>query len=256
MPARTRSTGRPGQPGPPGPPPPTTVGVIVPYDMALDHELWRWTPDGVSLLFTRTPFVALPVTVEMAQQVADERDVRRCVEEVASARPSVYAYACTSGSFVYGSPGERRLVQVMQESGGAPAVTTSGALLEALRGLGAARVAVATPYVPAITQRLNDFLAGAAIEVVGSAHLGLSGEIWEVPYATTAALVRDADSPDADAVVVSCTNLPTYDIIGWLEDELGKPVVTANQATMWAALRTVGREAVGEGRLLLAGATP
>ena len=230
--------------------------MIVPYDMALDHELWRWTPDGVSLLFTRTPFMPLPVTVEMAEQVADERDVRRCVADVATARPAVYAYACTSGSFVYGSPGERRLVEVMQEAGRAPAVTTSGALLEALRRLAASRVAVATPYVPAITQRLNDFLADAEIDVVASAHLGLAGDIRHVPYARTAALVRDADSPDAQAVVVSCTNLPTYDIIGMLEDELGKPVVTANQATMWSALECLGRKAVGERQRLLAEVTP
>jgi maleate isomerase len=64
--------------------------------------------------------------------------------------------------------------------------------------------------------------------------------------------VRRADRPDADAIVVSCTNVPTYDLIAPLEAELGKPIVSANQVTMWAALRAVGLSAVGPGQRLLA----
>ena len=87
---------------------------------------------------------------------------------------------------------------------------------------------------------------------VSSAHLGLDARIWKVPYETTAQLVRDADSPDAEAVFVSCTNLPTYDLIAPLEHELGKPVLTANQVTMWAALRVAGAAPVGNEQRLLA----
>ena len=83
-----------------------------------------------------------------------------------------------------------------------------------------------------------------------SAPTQLAGVI--VPYEQTVQLIQDADHEDADAIVVSCTNLATYDVIATLEDELGKPVVTANQATMWAALRALDREAVGEGQRLLA----
>ena len=79
----------------------------------------------------------------------------------------------------------------------------------------------------------------------------MSGEIWKVPYAVTAQLIRDADSPDAQAVFASCTNLPTYDLIAPLEAELGKPVLTANQVTLWAALRQAGSTAVGTGQRLL-----
>jgi maleate isomerase len=68
----------------------------------------------------------------------------------------------------------------------------------------------------------------------------------------TAKLVRDTDRPDAEAVFISCTNLPTYDVIAPLEAELGKPVLTANQVTMWSALTLAGRKAVGPGQQLLA----
>jgi len=130
-------------------------------------------------------------------------------------------------------------------------VTTSGALTAGLAHLGVTRVAVATPYDEELTELLGEFLVEAGVRLVGSAHLGLSNDIWKVPYETTAALIREADVPEAQAVVVSCTNLPTYDLIAPLEAELGKPVVTANQATMWASLRILRRFAVGPGQRLL-----
>lgn len=229
------------------------VGVIVPYDMALDSEMWRWAPDGVSLLFTRTPYASMPVTVEMAEVVGDESAIEQCTRDLLTAGPATYAYACTSGSFVHGLEGERQLVETMRSAGGAEAVTTSGSLLAALSRLGVRRVATATPYDAQVTERLTTFLKAADIDVVSSAHLGLSGEIWTVPYDETMQLVRDAASADADAVFVSCTNLATYDVIAPLEAELGKPVITANQVTMWGMLETIGRRAVGPHQWLIHG---
>jgi maleate isomerase len=236
---------------PSGPPAHTGLGVIVPYDMALDRELWRWAPDDVTLFFTRTPYSPLPVTVEMAEHVGDADTVRESTRDLIAVSPAVYAYGCTSGSFVRGVRGERQLVEAMLEAGAPAAVTTSGALLESLAHLGAERVAIATPYDPDVTERLRLFLHEAGVEVVGSSHLGLTADIWKVPYTRTAELVTGADTAQADAVVVSCTNLPTYDVIASLEEQLGKPVISANQATMWAALRAVGRRAVGSGQRLL-----
>jgi maleate isomerase len=232
------------------------AGVIVPYDMALDSELWRWTPDGVSLLFTRTPYNSMPVTVEMAEVVSDEGAIEQCTLDLLTVGPATYAYACTSGSFVNGIEGERRLVEVMRSAGQSDGVTTSGALLRALTRLGVRRVATATPYDAQVTERLTTFLKEADVEVVSSAHLGLTGEIWTVPYDETLRLVREADSADAEAIFVSCTNLATYDVIAPLEAELGKPVLTANQVTMWAMLETIGRRAVGPRQWLINGPGP
>lgn len=228
------------------------VGVIAPFDFALDRELWRWVPDDVTLLLTRTAYVDEPVSVELAQAVSDTDDVGRATRELIAVAPRCVAYACTSGSFVDGVAGEQRLVAAMRASGAPQAVTTSGALLAALSVLDISRVAVATPYVEALTSRLSDFLAEAGVETVGSAGLGLQSEIWKVPYDVTAKLVADTDSPAAEAIFVSCTNLPTYDLIATLETELGKPVLTANQVTMWSALRHAGVSARGVSQSLIA----
>lgn len=230
----------------------TGVGVVVPYDFALDRELWRWVPDDVSLHLTRTPYVPLAATMEMAIHISDPALVANGATELKAVSPLVTAYACTSGSFVGGLAGEAALVAAMKEAGAAAAVTTSGALLTALRRLDIHRIATATPYTADITAGLTSYLAEAGVDVVAAAGLGLTSDIWTVPYDVTAQLVRDTDRPDAEAVFISCTNLPTYDVIAPLETELGKPVLTANQVTMWSALNVLGRKAVGPGQQLLA----
>jgi maleate isomerase len=230
----------------------TGIGVVVPYDFALDRELWRWVPDDISLHLTRMPYVPLAATMEMAIHVSDPALVANGATEVKAVSPLVTAYACTSGSFVGGLAGETALVAAMTEAGAPAAVTTSGALLTALRHLDIARIATATPYTADITAGLSGFLAEAGFDVVAASGLGLTSDIWTVPYDVTAQLVRDTDRPDAEAVFISCTNLPTYDVIAPLEAELGKPVLTANQVTMWSALTLAGRKAVGPGQQLLA----
>ncbi|MEU6133049.1 Asp/Glu racemase [Saccharopolyspora sp. NPDC047091] len=241
--------------GLPGPVPQRGVGVVAPFDLAMDRELWRWTPPEVSLYVTRTAFVPVPMTVEMASLISDEAAVHAATRDLLTPEPEVVAYACASGSFVDGAAGERNLTSVMRDAGAPAAVTTSGALVQALEVLGVRRVAIATPYVENVTERLVGFLGEHGVEVVTSVGLGLLGRIWQVGYRQVVDIVRSADRPDAEAMFISCTNLPTYDIIGPLEQELGKPVLTANQVTMWAALRAMGLPAVApQQRLVRAGA--
>lgn len=226
-------------------------GVVAPFDMELDRELWRWLPPEVDLLMTRTPFVDDVVTAEFARELTRGSAVPDGVRSVTAGRARVVAYACTSASFVGGRAGDAAIRASMIEAGASSAITTSGAIVEALQALGVARVAVATPYLPDLSALLDDYLREFGIEPVVNAALGLDREIWNVPYARTAELIREVDRPDADAVVVSCTNLPTYALIAPLERELGKPIVTANQATAWASLARMGRAAHGPGQALI-----
>ncbi|WP_214364332.1 Asp/Glu racemase [Pseudonocardia sp. H11422] len=231
---------------------PPGIGVVAPFDFALDRELWRWAPEDVSLYLTRLPFFTTPVTVEMAVAVGDRRALRRATRDVLTPQPGVVTFACTSGSFVGGTQGEYVLRRTMLEAGAPTVSTTSGALVEALQVLGVRRLAIATPYIDAVTARLVRYLGEHDVQTVSSEGLGLLGNIWRVTYSAVVEIVTAVDRPDADALFISCTNLPTYDVIEPLEQALGKPVLTANQVTMWAALRAIGRSAVGGGRLLAA----
>jgi maleate isomerase len=227
------------------------IGVVTPFDFALDRELWRWMPDDITLHITRMPYAPLPATLEMAVHISEPALVAQGFDDVRVVSPLVMAYACTSGSFIGGLAGEAALIAAMIEAGAAAAVTTRGALLDALRHLELSRIATVTPYVADLTVGLGTYLREAGIEVIAAAGLGLTSDIWTVPYDITAGLVRDTDTAEAQAVFISCTNLPTYDLIATLERELGKPVLTANQVTMWSALRVIGRKAIGQGQQLL-----
>jgi phosphoglycerate dehydrogenase-like enzyme/maleate cis-trans isomerase len=213
------------------------VGVIAPFDFALDDEYWRWLAQGVTLYITRTPYDDHPVSVEMAEAVSNTSDVAVAARALTAVRPAATVYACTSGSFVAGLAGERALREAMAGAGLVNPMTTSGALVEALTTLGARRVAIGSPYDAELTRRLARFLAEAGYEVVGGAFLGLDDKIAQVNARSVYQLAQAADSAGADAVFLSCTNLRTFDVLAAAERDLGKPVLSANQVSMWAALR-------------------
>lgn len=216
------------------------IGVIAPFDFGLDREYWEAIPPGVSLHITRTPAMDPEVGVEMALRLADEGRLTAATRELLMARPAVTVLACTSASFVAGLAGEQRIRETMQRAGAERALTTSGALLEAIRELAIQRLAVATPYDRGTTAQLVTFLEEAGIGVVSCAFLGLRGDIVRVSADSVLRLVSETDLPEADAVFISCTNLRTRDVLGKAELQLQKPVLSANQVTMWAALKLVG----------------
>ncbi|MDV6011726.1 Asp/Glu/hydantoin racemase [Haloechinothrix sp. LS1_15] len=223
------------------------IGIIAPFDLALERELWRWVPVEVSLHLARTPYEPVPVSMEMARLVSNEQHLEAATKTVLHVEPEVVAYLCTSGSFINGVDAERELRKIICDAGAPDAVTTSGALAEALHHLNMHKIAVLTPYDADLTGKLHEFLAELGVATVSSDHLGLGGGIWRVNYRTIAEHILNADHPDAEAIFVSCTNLPTFDLIDPLESMLGKPVLTANQLTMWASLDRMGLPIVGPG---------
>ncbi|KIF72205.1 decarboxylase [Streptomyces sp. AcH 505] len=234
-----------------GPQPQRGVGVVAPFDFALDRELWRWVPDNISLRLTRTPYVPVEVSLDLARLVSEHETLDEAVRALGASEPEVIAYACASGSFVGGPAGERAMCEAMTRAGDVPSVTTSGALVEALAELGATRIALVTPYTESVTRSLEEYLAEVGVAVTGRAFLGLTRDIWKVPYRSVMDMARQAVVGAADALFISCTNLATYDVIPQLEAELRIPVLSANQVTMWSALRKLGAHAVGPYQRLL-----
>lgn len=217
------------------------IGLVAPFDFALDDECWRWLPADTSLYVTRTARLEdTAVTAELAEAVGDAKAVMPCVASLISSEPSSVAYACTSGSFVGGIAGETLLRKAMVQAGAKEAVTTSGALLEALNHLGLKKIAIATPYNEELTRLLADFLKSAGIEVVRAGYLNSEQDIMHIGYDAVKNMADIVDHPEAEAVFFSCTNLRTFDIITELEQKLGKPVLSANQVTIWAALKAGG----------------
>lgn len=220
--------------------PQTGIGIINPADLGLDRELWRWVPDTVSLHMTRLPHQPGAIDVDRAGALGDPGPVQEATRRVLSPEPAAVAYACSMASFVDGAAGERALVDAMLDAGAPAATTSSGAMVSEFIHHGFAKVALLTPYAEDVVQRLRGFLGEHEIGVTTSVDMGLRGRIWTLRYDQIAEAARRVDPRGADALYIACTNVVTYDLIEPLQQELGLPVLSANQTTMAAAMRLAG----------------
>ncbi|OVZ55362.1 decarboxylase [Pigmentiphaga sp. NML080357] len=229
------------------------IGLIVPSTNTVNEpEFWRMAPTGVGVFAARALLLG---HATQESYVAMAQAVGAAAEQLATAEIDIVAYGCTSGSFMCPMS---ELVSDMQARTGKPALAAAGAVVAALRALGVRRVAVATPYVEFVNRREREFLEEYGFQVTSLQGLGL-GETQEerrgigrVPPEAIYRLARMVDRPEADAVFISCTNLASLGVIAALERDLGKPVITSNQACFWACLRRLGLGDApqGYGRLL------
>lgn len=226
----------------------TRIGVIYPGDGALDRELWQFAPAAASLHLTRTTLPVGLIDVAFVQKLVDSDDIELCGESLRPINPAAVTYACTSGSFINGAAGERKILERIEQSTGAKASTTSTAIAAACEELGLKCVCVAAPYVREITERLGFFLAEKGLDVAHVSQMDLSAGIADVDEAAVVEFGIGVDRDEADGLVISCTNLRSHGAIPILEEKLGKPVITANQATIWHACKVAGVQwSAGEG---------
>jgi maleate isomerase/arylmalonate decarboxylase len=219
------------------------LGLIVPPTNTVNEAEWaRMLPAGVTMHVTRMALHA--DAASEAGRAALHADIARAVSDLAQASLDVIAYGCTAGSMV--TPVET-LTDYMRSLCGLPCVATAPAIFAACRALGVSRVALATPYHDALNAHEAHFLHACGIRTVAMRGLGIGAggaheyvRIARVPVDAAYAHCRDADHPDAEALVVSCTDFAVLEAIPRLEAVLGKPVITSNQATLWRALRAAG----------------
>ncbi|MFD5651329.1 MULTISPECIES: aspartate/glutamate racemase family protein [unclassified Streptomyces] len=165
------------------------------------------------------------------------------VAELRLAGADAVVWACTSGSFVHGWDGAREQVRALAQAAGLPASSTSFAFVHAAKELGVRRVSIGATYPDDVARLFADFLGAAGIEVADVVGSGIitAAEVGTWTEAEVLALARAADRPDAEAVLLPDTALHTAAYIPALEKELGKPVLTANQVTIWEGLRLADR---------------
>ncbi|WP_267243869.1 decarboxylase [Streptomyces sp. PR69] len=175
------------------------------------------------------------------------------VEELRLQGAESVVWACTSGSFVYGWEGAHDQIRSLARAAGLPASSTSFAFAHAVRELGVRRVAVAATYPQDVTDLFTDFLKASGAEVVGNRASGVitAEEVGAWGREQVLELARTGDHPDAEAVLMPDTALHTAAYLDELEETLGKPVLTANQVTVWEGLRLADRKAWGDGLGLL-----
>jgi maleate cis-trans isomerase len=221
-----------------------TVGLLYPGHSAED--------DFPALEARVRGTVRLPVVItsvgEDAHRVDALLDLGRAerladgAAQLAAEKPDAVMWACTSGSFVFGPEGAAEQVAGVAAAAGVPASSTSIAFVDAAKHLGVRRVAVAASYPEDVAQHFVAFLRAGGVEVVAMGSHGIitAAEVGTLDREDVIAMVKAGDHPDADAVLVPDTAMHTLEIIGDLEAAVGKPVLTANQVTVWKGLQLLG----------------
>lgn len=227
------------------------IGILVPsVNTVAEPEMNLMAPEGISIFASRIRNSSGDYnnTLQMLTHV------ERATDELASAHVDVVAFTCTAGSFIRGLKGEEKLKKSIEKISRVPAVTTSGAIIGALKNFKIKRIVVATPYPDEINRLGKKFLEENGFQVMAIKGLGITEAFQEgcqMPESTYR-FVKSVYKSSADAIFISCTNFRTIDIIELLEEDYKKPVITSNQATFWACLRTIGcsESIYGFGRLL------
>jgi maleate cis-trans isomerase len=183
-----------------------------------------------------------------------DADVAYQAKLLGDARVEVIVLAQTSAS-LSADDYDAVTVKRMSAASGVPSLTSAQAIGRALKALGASRIAMASPY--------SEEVIGLARKYYGTKY-GIDTVVWESLGASDAyaigrmdaglveAAFRRIDRPEIDALVVPGGNFPTMDWLAGWERQFGKPVITTNQAALWAALQAMKLDAPlpGKGRLL------
>jgi maleate cis-trans isomerase len=213
-------------------------GVILPsVNATTESEFYRCLPEGVTAHFTRMEFQE--ETPENYERMID--DVPRGTQMLTHAGVDAILFACTSGSLYGGLGYDQKIISKMKEYSNIPVSTTSTAVMEAFHALKVKNVAVATPYVDWVNELEKKFFEGNGIHVLNIQGLGCRG--LDVSKVTPEALYRFAkaqDRKEADGIFLSCMGLRTLEVLPVLERDLGKPVLSSNQVTLWMLFRLCG----------------
>ena len=199
-------------------------------------------------------------TVKKDELAAMDAESDRCAVELSDARVDVLGYACLvaimSMGLGYHRSSEQRLRARTEENGGsAPVVTSAGALVDALKVIGAKRIALVAPYMKPLTETVVEYIRHEGYEVADWRALEIPDnlEVGRHDPSRLPGIVAGMDTREVDAIVLSaCVQMPSLPAIAKVEAMTGKPVVTAAVATTYAMLEALDLEPIvpGAGALL------
>ncbi|SDA98308.1 ectoine utilization protein EutA [Mesorhizobium qingshengii] len=151
-------------------------------------------------------------------------------------------YSCTSASVVIGDAEIEAAIQAAKP--GVAVVTPPMAGVRGLNSFGARKISILTPYTVETSRPMAAYFAAKGFEIASFTCLGFEDdrEMARIAPAALVDLARQATHAQADALFVSCTALRAALAVTGMEQAIGRPVVTSNQATAWNCLRLCGDE--------------
>jgi maleate isomerase len=230
---------------------PSSNTVLEPLTGLMSREY----DDRVSHHFTRIKVEAISLERRHTDQFSAEA-MLAAADLLSDAAVDAIVWNGTSGAWT-GVDADRAVCALVSERTGVPSSTSTLAQLEVMSQFGFERCGLAVPYTDEVAERIAGVYAGEGVHIVSTANAGVSGnrEMALVSETQIRALVRGADAPGAECILLICTGVAGAQLVAELEQELGKPIFDSVAVTLWKALRMVGIEPRLDGwGCLLAGA--
>lgn len=184
------------------------LGLIVPsWNSTMEFECARMVQNGVSLHVARITHT--DDSLETLRHEADEAP--DAAQLLAHADVDVVCFGCTGASFIEDGI-DSKIIADIESATGTRATTTSTSIKLALQQLGAKKIALVTPYSLEINGILTRFLNADGFDVVSQSAMGIEKPAFLPPEAAYQAVI-DTFTDEADAVLISCTNLRTLEVI-------------------------------------------
>ena len=228
--------------------------LVPPGNPTVEPEMMALAPDGVTVHFNRMVARGLPGAPdgqsERNRMMIDNIDAS--IEMLALVKPDVIVLAHTATSYYLGRQSEAELLVRLEKSTGTRVVTAFGSVLRGLERQNVRKLALGAPYSREITLQGKAHLEAHGLDVVNFDNLKGVTNIYDETAERAYRLARAVDTPEAEAVFLTGTGMPTLPVLQALEQDLAKPVISSASAMMWHALRLAGvRQPIpGYGRLL------
>lgn len=240
------------------------IGMIVPSsNVTMETEIpamLKTRPNhyGEEFTFHSSRMRMQSVTQEELERMDEQSE--HCATLLSDARCDVLAYACLIGIMAQGAgyheESEATLHQkTVENDGGAPVVTSAGALVRALERLEAEEVTLIAPYMEELTQTVIDYFESAGVDVIDYETLECPDnlEVAQLDQRNLIDIAEGLDTDEADALVLSsCVQMPSLASIQAAEDKFGLPTFSAATATTYEILDhlNLSTQVPGAGRLL------
>jgi maleate isomerase len=217
---------------------PIRVGLLVPSsNTVMEIDFHRRLPP--SRFTVHTGRMYLEETTPEAETEMLDHHVMPAARDVATARPDVLVFGCTSAGALLGNEADTLLCARIAEATGTEVISTIASVRRSLAKRGARRIGIITPYVESLNERIRASLEADGLKVAAIRGLGIT-ENFTIARVDPEDIVRFAANTlqDArvDAAFASCTNFRAVEAIGGIEAALGVPAVTSNQAVLEAVL--------------------
>jgi arylmalonate decarboxylase len=230
-----------------------TLGLIFP-------PAGRHVPEeGIAMYGERLRYVVTGLGVERMTAAGFDAVMAKipgAAKDLAAAGADAIELTGTSLTFYKGEAFNQQLRDTVSRASGLPTTTMSNGVIDALKAIGAKRIAALTAYNEDVNARLRAFLIEHGMEPVVITGLGIEA-MTDVAKVTQDDLVTGGvrvwkSTPAADALLVSCGGFRTLEIIAPLEAQIGAPVISSMPHGLWAGARLVGLSgsAPGFGKLL------